>query len=83
MVDPIALKEFFAKAQRLRPNQSTLLPKHVDLTSTDTNALLAFTANEEELGLIRQNISEAQKKLEQLETTTTDEQLKDEQNQVN
>ena len=83
MVDPIALKEFFAKAQRLRPNQSTLLPKHFDLTSTDTNALLAFTANEEELGLIRQNINEAQRKLEQLEATTIDEQLREEQNQVN
>jgi hypothetical protein len=82
MVDPIALKDFFEKAQRLRPNQSTTLPNNIDLTSTDTNALLAFTANEEELSQIRERITEAEKKLSQLESSSIDKELKEEQNKV-
>ncbi|CAF1286823.1 unnamed protein product [Rotaria sp. Silwood1] len=78
MVDPVALKNFFEKAQRLRPNQSTTLPNNFDLTSTDTNALLAFTANEEELSQIRERITEAENKLTQLESSSSDQQLKEE-----
>ncbi|CAF3014969.1 unnamed protein product [Rotaria sp. Silwood2] len=79
MVDPVALKNFFEKAQRLRPNQSTTtLPNNFDLTSTDTNALLAFTANEEELSQIRERITEAENKLAQLESSSSDKQLKEE-----
>jgi hypothetical protein len=78
MVDPVALKNFFDKAQRLRPNQSTTIPNNLDLTSTDTNALLAFTANEEELTQIRERIQEAENKLEQLELSSIDKQLKEE-----
>jgi hypothetical protein len=73
MVDPVALKNFFDKAQRLRPNQ---------LTSTDTNALLAFTANEEELTQIRERIKDAENKLKQLESSSIDKQLKEEHNKV-
>ena len=82
VVDPVALKNFFDKAQRLRPNQPTTLPNHFDLTSTDTNALLAFTANEEELSQIRERISDAENKLAQLESSTTDKQLKEEHKKV-
>lgn len=82
MVDPIALKNFFDKAQRLRPNQSTTLPNNLDLTSTDTNALLAFTANEEELTQIRERITEAENKLKQLESSSIDKQLKEEHKKV-
>jgi hypothetical protein len=82
MVDPVALKSFFDKAQRLRPNQSTTLPKNLDLTSTDTNALLAFTANEEELSNIREKITEAENKLQQLESSSIDKQLKEEHQKV-
>ena len=78
MVDPVALKNFFDKAQRLRPNQPTTIPKNTDLTSTDTNALLAFTANEEELTQLRERIKEAENKLEQLESSSTEKQLKEE-----
>ncbi|CAF1285667.1 unnamed protein product [Adineta ricciae] len=78
MVDPIALKDFFEKAQRLRPNQSTTLPNNLDLTSTDTNALLAFTANEEELIQLKQRVNEAETKLQQLESSSIDKQLKEE-----
>ncbi|CAF4726388.1 unnamed protein product, partial [Rotaria socialis] len=78
MVDPVALKNFFDKAQRLRPNQSATLPNNFDLTSTDTNALLAFTANEEELGQIRERITDAENKLSQLESISSDKQLKEE-----
>ncbi|CAF2092394.1 unnamed protein product [Rotaria magnacalcarata] len=78
MVDPVALKNFFDKAQRLRPNQSTRLPNNFDLTSADTNALLAFTANEEELGQIRERITDAENKLSQLESISSDKQLKEE-----
>ncbi|CAF1076360.1 unnamed protein product [Rotaria sordida] len=78
MVDPVALKNFFDKAQRLRPNQSTTLPNNFDLTSTDTNALLAFTANEEELSQIRERITDAENKLAQLELSSSDKQLKEE-----
>ncbi len=78
MVDPVALKNFFDKAQRLRPNQPTTIPKNLDLTSTDTNALLAFTANEEELTQLRERIQEAENKLEQLESSSTEKQLKEE-----
>jgi hypothetical protein len=83
MVDPIALKNFFEKAQRLRPNQSTTLPNNIDLTSTDTNALLAFTANEEELCQIRERITDAEKKISQLESSSIDKQLKEEHKKVN
>ncbi len=82
MVDPVALKSFFDKAQRLRPNQSTTLPKNLDLTSTDTNALLAFTANEEELSNIRERITDAENKLQQLESSSIDKQLKEEHQKV-
>jgi hypothetical protein len=82
MVDPVALKNFFDKAQRLRPNQSTTLPNNLDLTSTDTNALLAFTANEEELSQIREKITEAENKLKQLESSSIDKQLKEEHKKV-
>jgi hypothetical protein len=82
MVDPVALKNFFDKAQRLRPNQSTTLPNNLDLTSTDTNALLAFTANEEELTQIRERITEAENKLKQLESSSIDKQLKEEHKKV-
>jgi regulator of PEP synthase PpsR (kinase-PPPase family) len=82
MVDPVALKNFFDKAQRLRPNQSTTIPNNLDLTSTDTNALLAFTANEEELTQIRERIREAENKLEQLELSSIDKQLKEEHKKV-
>jgi hypothetical protein len=82
MVDPIALKNFFDKAQRLRPSQSTALPNNLDLTSADTNALLAFTTNEEELVQLRERIAEAEKKLEQLESSSAEKQLKDEQKKV-
>ncbi len=82
MVDPVALKNFFDKAQRLRPNQSTTLPNNLDLTSTDTNALLAFTANEEELNQIRERITEAENKLKQLESSSIDKQLKEEHKKV-
>ncbi len=82
MVDPVALKNFFDKAQRLRPNQSTTIPNNLDLTSTDTNALLAFTANEEELTQIRERIQEAENKLEQLELSSIDKQLKEEHKKV-
>ena len=78
MVDPIALKNFFDKAQRLRPNQSTTLPNNMDLTSTDTNALLAFTANEEELTQIRERITDVENKISQLESSSIDKQLKEE-----
>ncbi|CAF3700292.1 unnamed protein product [Adineta steineri] len=78
MVDPVALKSFFDKAQRLRPNQLTTLPNNLDLTSTDTNALLAFTANEEELTQIRERITDAETKLNQLESSSIDKQLKEE-----
>ncbi len=82
MVDPVALKNFFDKAQRLRPHQSTTLPNHLDLTSTDTNALLAFTANEEELTQIRERIRDAENKLQQLESSSIDKQLKEEHQKV-
>lgn len=82
IVDPIALKIFFDKAQRLRPNQSTTLPNNFDLTSTDTNVLLAFTANEDELSQIRERIKDAENKLDQLESTSSDKQLKEEHNKV-
>lgn len=82
MVDPIALKDFFEKAQRLRPNQSTTLPNNLDLTSTDTNALLAFTANEEELTQLKQRVNEAETKLQQLESSSVDKQLKEEHKKV-
>jgi hypothetical protein len=82
MVDPVALKNFFDKAQRLRPNQSTTIPNNLDLTSTDTNALLAFTANEEELTQIRERIKDAENKLKQLESSSIDKQLKEEHNKV-
>lgn len=82
MVDPVALKNFFDKAQRLRPNQSTTLPNNFDLTSTDTNALLAFTANEEELSQIRERITDAENKLAQLESSSNDKPLKEEHKKV-
>ncbi|UJR34254.1 hypothetical protein I4U23_021658 [Adineta vaga] len=78
MVDPVALKNFFDKAQHLRPDQSTTLPNNHDLTSTDTNALLAFTTNEEELTQLRERIGEAEKNLVQLESSSIDKQLKEE-----
>ncbi len=82
MVDPIALKDFFDKAQRLRPDQSTTFPTNHDLTSTDKNALLAFTANEEELCQIRERITEAETKLNQLESSSIDKQLNEEHKKV-
>ena len=83
MVDPIALKNFFDKAQRLRPKESSTSTDHLDLTSTDTNALLAFTNNEQELTQLRQRIEEMEDKLQQLDSSDTDKQLKDEQRKVN
>ena len=82
MVDPVALKNFFDKAQRLRPSQSSTLSNHLDLTSNDSNALLAFAANEEELGQLRERVAEAEKKLAQLETSPVEKQLRDEQKKV-
>ena len=82
MVDPIALKNFFDKAQRLRPSQSSALPNDFDLTSNDSNALLAFTTNEEELGQLRERVAEAEKKLAQLESSTVEKQLREEQKKV-
>ena len=83
MVDPIALKNFFDKAQRLRPKESSTSTDHLDLTSTDTNALLAFTNNEQELTQLRQRIEQMEDKLQQLDSSDTDKQLKDEQRKVN
>lgn len=82
IVDTIALKKFFDKAQRLRPNQSNLVPTNLDLTSPDTNALLAFTANEEELSSIKQKIHDVQNKLQQLESSNTEKQLQEQHNKV-
>lgn len=82
MVDPIALKNFFDKAQRLRPSQPSTLSNNLDLTSNDSNALLAFAANEEELGQLRERVAEAEKKLAQLETSPVEKQLREEQKKV-
>ena len=77
IVDPIALKNFFDKAQRLRPKESNTSTNHFDLTSTDTNTLLAFTGNEQELIQLRQRIQEMEDKLQLLKSSETDQQLKD------
>ena len=70
------------KAQRLRPNQSATLPNNFDLTSTDKNALLAFTNNEKELIHIRERIKDEEKKLSELESSSIDQQLKQEHGKV-
>lgn len=82
-VDPIALKHFFDKAQRLRPKESTTSTDHLDLASTDANALLAFAHNEQELTHLRQRIQEMEEKLQQLDSSDTEKQFKDEHRKVN
>lgn len=83
IVDPIALKNFFDKAQRLRSKESNPSTNHLDLASTDTNALLAFAGNEQELIQLRQRIQEMENKLQQLDSSENDKQLKDEHRKVN
>ena len=81
-VDPIALKSFFDKAQRLRSTDSSTSTNQLDLTSTDTNALLAFANNEQELIQLRQKINEMDEKLQELDSAENEQRLKNEHRKV-
>lgn len=82
MVDPIALKSFFDKAQRLRSTDSSTSTNQLDLTSTDTNALLAFANNEQELIQLREKINQMEEKLQELDSTEDQQRLKNEHRKV-
>jgi len=84
-VDPIALKEFFQKAQRLQSNCSSTANSNtttIDLSSVETNPLLAFQMNEEELQQLKSNLVETQTKLDELESKENENELKEEHQQL-
>ncbi|CAF0871207.1 unnamed protein product [Didymodactylos carnosus] len=88
MADPIALKAFYEKDVRLKHKHTASATSangvhgeedDIDLTSTNTNPLIAFPANEEELRQIRLKIDETEKRLAELENDTVDSELLAEQ----